>query len=94
MLFVNGEEIDIIFIEIFNFSFQLSKAWKSHSLAILFHKDPALFIGENVACFIRGNRFVFIMVGMWCDILDHDKFLSFLVLYECFMYAFYSINLP
>lgn len=28
MLFVNGEEIDIILIEIFNFSFQLSKAWK------------------------------------------------------------------
>ena len=73
MLFVNGEEIDIILIEIFNFSFQLSKAWKSHSLAIFFHKDLSFFIGEDVAFFIRGHRFVLIVIGMWCDILDHDR---------------------
>ena len=73
MLFVNGEEIDIILIEIFNFSFQLSKAWKSHSLAIFFHKDLSFFIGEDVASFIRGHRLVFVVIGMWCDILDHDR---------------------
>ena len=49
MFLVNREEIDIIFIQIPDFSLQLTKAWKSHGLAVFFHKDLTLFIGEDVA---------------------------------------------
>ena len=73
MFFVNREEIDIILIKMINFSFQFSKTWKSHGLAVFFHKDLAFFVGEDVACFIRGHWLVFIVIGMRCDILDHDR---------------------
>ena len=36
-------------------------------------EEYCLFVGKDKTVLIRGRRFVFVVVSVWCDILNHSN---------------------
>ena len=72
---VNREKINIIFAKICSFAFQLVKAWKCDNIgAVLFaEKTLSIFVEQNDTVFVRGDRFIFIVISVRGNILNHKK---------------------
>jgi hypothetical protein len=70
-LIIYGKQINKIVVKISDLFLQLPETWESN-ICIPFlagKKYTAFFVCKDKAIFIRGRRFVFVVISMWCDVL-------------------------
>ena len=81
-LIIYGKQINKIVVKISDLFLQLPETWESN-ICIPFlagKKYTAFFVCKDKAVFIRGRRFVFVVISMWCDVLNHIVDILFFIL--------------
>ena len=81
-LIIYGKQINKIVVKISDLFLKLPETWESN-IYIPFlagKKYTAFFVCKDKAVFIRGRRFVFVVISMWCDVLNHIVDILFFIL--------------